>query len=241
MQPEYRIHKPKRQIKLPSTTSEEFAEFYGAMIGDGCVYGDLVGFCITCNGVLDEWYVTNYLKNLCVSLFNIHPKIYYAKNEQVVRLVINSVEITRFLTELGFPKGRKKNVQMKIPDQFFTDDNLLTACLRGMIDTDGGVYHHPHTKIMLDFTSVIPSLIESVHKACDKLGIRHGLSTNRMQFYGRDKLASYFSIVGSSNPRNIVRYANFLRTGTTPSAAETERLLKEQTEKLSVPYHGPVV
>lgn len=234
-------HESKRQIKLPIPASEKFAEFYGAMLGDGCVHGTMASFSITCNGVLDAWYVTTYLKKLCFSLFNIQPRIYYAKKEQVVRLIINSVQITRFLVKFGFPKGRKKNAELKIPSEFFSDDKLLAACLRGMVDTDGGIYAHPHTKIMLDFTSVIPSIIESVHQACDKLGLRHGISKNRMQFYGRDKLASYFSIVGSSNPRNIIRYSQFIRTGTTPSAAETESLLKHLHTDFKVPFHGPVV
>lgn len=235
------LHSLERKIKLPAVASEEFAEFYGALIGDGCIYGNMAAFCITCNGILDEWHVTNYLNQLCYSLFNVQPKIYYAKKEQVVRLIINSVEITRFLTKFGYPKGRKKNVELKIPEEFFSDNELLSACLRGMIDTDGGVYSHPHTKIMLDFTSVIPSVLSSVHNALNQLGLQHGITRNRMQFYGRDKLSNYFSVVGSSNPRNIIRYVHFLRNGTTPLAVETESLLKEQTEKLPVPYHGPVV
>ncbi len=234
-------HKTERQIKIPSIYSEKFAEFYGAMIGDGCIYGTMAAFCITCNGVLDEWYVTRYLKNLCFSLFNVQPRIYYAKKEQVVRLIINSVEITRFMVKFGYPRGRKKNVDLEIPKEFFSDKKLLSACLRGMIDTDGGIYPHPHTKIMLDFTSVIPSVIASVSKALDMLGLRYGTSKNRMQFYGRDKLAAYFSVVGSSNPRNIIRYLQFIRNGVTPSAAETERILKQYEENLSIPYYGPVV
>ncbi|VVB81155.1 LAGLIDADG-like domain protein [uncultured archaeon] len=234
-------NQPPRQIRIPETNSEDFAEFYGAMMGDGCIYGNMAAFCITCNGILDEWYLTQYLKKLCFSLFNIQPKIYYAKKEQVVRLIINSVKITRFLVKLGFPKGRKKDAKIRIPEAFFSDDKLLAACLRGLIDTDGGIYSHPHTKIMLDFTSVIPSLITSVHEAFSKLNLQHGISTNRIQFYSGTKLAKYFSRVGSSNPRNIIRYSQFIQTGITPSAIETERLLKHYDTRINVPYHGPVV
>ncbi len=228
-------------IKMPATNSEKFAEFYGAMIGDGCIYGNMAAFCITCNGVQDEWYLTEYLKALCGSLFNVQPKIYYAKKEKVVRLIINSVEITRFLVKFGFPRGKKKNVKLEIPKEFFSDNRLLSACLRGMIDTDGGIYPHPHTKIMLDFTSIIPSLVVSVHKALQKLDLPHGTSINRVQFYGREKLTKYFSVVGSSNPRNMTKYLRFIRTGATPSAIETERLLKHYDTRINVPYHGPVV
>ena len=233
--------KQERQIKLPATNSENFAEFYGAMMGDGCIYGNMAAFCITCNGISDEWYLTQYLKKLCSSLFNVQPKIYYAKKEQVVRLIINSVKITHFLTEFGFPRGIKKNAEIRIPDIFFSDDKLLAACLRGLIDTDGGIYSHPHTKIMLDFTSIIPSLIMSVHEAFIKLNLQHGVSTNRIQFYSGNKLAKYFSCVGSSNPRNILRYLQYLKKGITPSAIETERLLKHNRSEIPVPYHGPVV
>lgn len=228
-------------VKLPLLKDKKFAEFYGVMLGDGCIYSTGASFCITCNSSSDKDYVEDYLSRLCYALFHIHPKMYYAKNEKAIRLVVNSVKISKFLIENGFPIGKKKKSKIRIPDLFFKNPQLATALLRGLIDTDGGVHPHPHTKIMMAYCSIIPELLQVVNDLLNSFEIKASISGNKLQIYGRDKLARYFSIVGSSNPRNIIRYMNFLQTGITPSAIETERLLKEQMEKIPVPYHGPVV
>lgn len=232
--------KSKVQIKLPTKTSKEFAEFYGAMLGDGCLYKNMKSICITCNSCLDNWYVENYLAKLCFSLFGIRPKIYYSKKGKIIRLVVNNKKITKFFSKLGFPRGRKKQHRLTIPSNFFKDNKLLAACLRGLVDTDGGIYAHPHTKIMLDATSLIPSLLMAIHNALNQIKIEHGITRNRVQIYGSKKINCYLTVIGCSNPRNLIKLLHFSQTGRVPSTTETERLLK-YNKKFDVPYHGPVV
>ena len=84
-------------LSFPDINSEEYAEFYGIMLGDGCIYSDMSGFCISGNSVLDKIYYKEYLNNLIVSLFNVNPKIYYSKNIKSVRCVVYNQKIAKFL------------------------------------------------------------------------------------------------------------------------------------------------
>lgn len=227
--------------RLPSPNTVAFAEFYGAMLGDGCVYGNQRSICITSNAVQDKWYVAQYLASLCYDLFALRPRIYFSRREKAVRLVLNGRKIAEFFLQQGFPAGKKNTRLLEIPKPFFNDKNLLAACLRGFVDTDGGVHPHPHTKIMLGVTSNSSSLIASLHQAFQVLGVPIGKSRNCLQMYGRDKLARFFSIIGSSNPRNIIRYDQFLHQNVVPSAQETERLLTNPKLQFFVPYTGLVV
>ncbi|MAF35045.1 hypothetical protein CMO91_04335 [Candidatus Woesearchaeota archaeon] len=212
--------------RIPDVFSEDFAEFWGVLLGDGCVYRNQNSFCITCSSVQDRQYILHHLVPLCERLFGLSPKIYFAKHENSIRLVLNSRKIARFLVNLGFPAGEKCNGQLGMPDHFWNKDTLLTACLRGLFDTDGGVFHHPHTGVMLDFTVTHPHLYAQIQRALTKLQLGFGKSRNRFQAYGREKAQKFFSRIGSSNPRNIVRYMHFLQTGEALSAKATGILLK---------------
>lgn len=228
-------------VTLPDLSSSEFAEFYGAMLGDGCIYTNMNSICITCNGVLDRWYVESFLRKLCAKLFNITPKVYYTKNEKTIRLIVNCRNISKFFVGLGFPKGKKKAEKIGIPKFILEDNSLIIACLRGLADTDGGIYPHPNSRIMLDVTSKIPSLLNSLHEAAKKIGLKPGITKDRIQLYGEKQLKNYFSLIGSSNPRNMLKYQIFLKTNSVPKTAEIENLLKEHNSKWSVPYHGLVI
>ena len=214
------------ESQLPDPTSEDFAEFWGVMLGDGCVYKNQESFCITCSSVQDEQYVLCHLVPLCERLFGLTPKIYFAKNENTIRLVLNNRKIARFLVKNGFPSGKKCDSKLPIPRHFFEKATLLSSCLRGLFDTDGGVFRHPHTGIMLDFTVTHPYLYAQIKRALTIFQIGFGASKNRFQAYGREKAQRFFANIGSSNSRNIVRYMHFLRTGQALTANETGILLK---------------
>ena len=104
---------------LPDIKTTMFAEFYGAMLGDGCIYTAGDSLCIVGNLVLDRWYVEEYLQTVCKKLFNITPRIYLRPNDGSIAMVINSKHITAFFCELGFPRGKKMKAKLTIPSFFF--------------------------------------------------------------------------------------------------------------------------
>jgi DNA-binding transcriptional regulator YiaG len=200
------------QLKFPPLSSNEFAEFYGAMIGDGCIYKNMDSICITCNGIKDKEYVIIHLNNLCKLLFNIEPRIYPRKEDNTIRLVLNSRKITRFFANQGFPCG-KKYEKLRIPKQFFKSSRLLSSCLRGIFDTDGGVFVHPHTRIMMEIRTYSKTLANSIKMAFKKLNLNVSKS-QRIQLYGINKVKNFFDIVGSNNPRNLEKYFTITRRNT---------------------------
>jgi len=208
------------------TTSVDFAEFYGALLGDGCVYSNLNGVCISGNSELDKDYLEKYISNLIKKIFNITPKIYYSKNENSIRCLIYNRNIARFMIKMGFPKGIKKTQNPKFPKYFFKNKELLKACIRGLNDTDGSVYHQSNTKIILDICIKSPSLLESTKKAFEAISFPINSTHNRIYLCSKEKVGSFFKIIGSSNLRHIKKHEIFLKTGKVPTSLEIEKLLR---------------
>jgi len=217
-------------ITFPDIKTVEFAEFYGILLGDGCIYSNLNGICISGNSILDKDYIENYVAGLIKSLFNINPKIYFSKKEKSIRCVIYNRDIVRFLLSLGFPLGIKKNKNPKIPDSFFKNKDLLKTCIRGLQDTDGSLYPQSNVKIILDICIKTPSLLESTKKAFEKIKFKINYTHNRIYLCGERDVSLFMAEIGSSNLRNILKYKIFLEKGKVPKSSEIEKFLRENRE-----------
>lgn len=230
------------KVKIPRTNSPEFAEFYGILLGDGCIYSNLSGFCISGNSILDRHYLGSYVTNLIIKLFNIKPKIYYSTPGKIMRCVLYNKMVVKFLIEQKFPKGNKKANNPKILPEFFKNKTLLKACIRGIQDTDGSIYPQQNSKIILDISIHSESLLESVMKAFQKLGLPVNYTKNRAYLCGKQNVAFFLKEIGSSNIKHIKKYQIFLKTQKVPLTFEMEKLLKqEKTSRIKIPYYGPVV
>lgn len=113
---------------------------------------------------------------------------------------------------------------MNIPKWIFKNKNHMTACLRGLIDTDGGVYYHNHiTKgiryrhIGLAFTSYSYPLLRDVHNIFLNLGFPAKIkSKGHIFLYNREVIKRYFSEIGTHNKHHLERYKNYFRFGEVP-------------------------
>lgn len=227
------------KIIFPDVKSKDFAEFYGIMLGDGCVYADMSGFCISSDSLVDQQYNKEYISKLIFKLFGIKPKIYYSKTDRSMKCVIYSKKITNFIVNLGFPRGKKIYGNPKILNIFFKDKLLLASCIRGLCDTDGSICRHPHTGIMLNVSIYSKSLLQSSIKAFNKLGIPIGYYDKGLNMYGKDKLHEYFKRIGSSNTKHIIKYKSFINHGIVLTKLEVENLLKRKNEvPMKLPYMG---
>ncbi len=232
----------ENKIKIPKIHSIEFAEFYGILLGDGCIYSNLSGFCISSNTLADKDYIERYVPDLIIKLFGIKPKIYYSKKTKSANCVLYSKKITTFLISLGFPKGKKGYGNPKILDIFFHKEEEVCACLRGINDTDGSICGHPHSKIMLNISITSKSLLKSCVKAFETLKIKSGPYNKGINLYGKEKLRIYFKCAGSSNLKHIHKYQEFVRKGKVPNTKQTEAFLKSnKILRIELPYYGPVV
>ena len=129
----------KRGLTLPKKSSEELAEFIGILAGDGYINYDPKKYSyiieVAGNKILDKDYLENYTRKLIKSLFNIDCRIYYKKNEDTTCIRILSKGIFYYLTALGFKNGKKEKIG--IPNWILSDDTLMLAFTKGLIDTDG--------------------------------------------------------------------------------------------------------
>lgn len=219
------------------TASSAFAELYGAMLGDGCIYTYGNSLCIVGNAKLDSHYVSSYLASLFEELFNITPHIY--RDSSKIRLVVNNNECIEKLVSIGYVRGRKKDKSVEIPQFIFNDEDLLKSCIRGLFDTDGGVYSHPHTGIMMDITCKHAMLLSSLHKALRCLNIQGGLLNTGFVCYAQ-KAVTFLNAIGSSNLRNVGRYLSYIRDGRVPEANNPNLALINEFE-ITLPFKGPVV
>ena len=221
------INKGKK-VTIPNVNTEKFAEFYGIMLGDGCIFSDMKGIAITGDKILEKDYYERYLFNLIKDLFDSKPKVFYEKDNRGVRIIFYSRKVCNFLSNVGFPVGLKYNKNMAFPSFILENRSSAAACIRGIMDTDGSLAGHPNTKIMIHLSITSPSLRKSVIDGLKELGVIGGEFNKGIMIYGRDKVNTFYRKIGFSNKKNIIKYNKFLETGRVPTSKETETYLREE-------------
>lgn len=226
-----------KKVKLPNFCDKGFAEFYGILLGDGCIFSNLKGLSITGNKITDNPYYYKHLNKLIFSLFGIYPSFYELKENRTIHCVIHSKSIAEYMAKMGFPIGVKHESYPRIPRLFFKDKRLLGLCIRGLMDTDGSLSAHPHSKIMIHLSITIHSLKNSVWRGLNKLRIPSGKFNKGIMIYGKEKLNLFKKAIGFSNYKNIYKYKTFINTGRVPSSKETETFIRSKIKKSIV---GPI-
>tara|TARA_Y100000310_G_scaffold345426_1_gene464827 strand:- start:6636 stop:7586 length:951 start_codon:yes stop_codon:yes gene_type:complete len=215
-----------KKVTIPDINSEDFAEFYGVMLGDGCVFSNLRGFSITGDKTLEKKYFEGYLTDLVKRLFGHKPKIYHDKGTRTLRLVFYSKDACEFLVKSGFPKGLKSAGNMSFPKFIVRNKKNLSLCLRGLIDTDGSLSSHPHSKVMIHLSITNPDLMKSAFEGFRTLGIKAGAFSKGLMIYTPAKIKKIVEEIGFSNPKNLLKYETFLKKGKVPSSREIETFLR---------------
>jgi len=211
-------------------------------LGDGCIFSNKMGICISGNSLLDKNYIEDYICPLIQRLFQIKPKIYYSNQSNSIRCVVYSKKLSEILIKQGFPKGKKNLANLRIPSKFFKDVGILESCIRGLVDTDGSISAHPNVKIALNISSCSKSLINSFLEAFKKINLNAGGYSKGINLYGKIKLEEYFKKVGSSNLRNILKYKTFKEKKYVPTSKEIETFLKKnESINMKLPWYGPMV
>ncbi len=196
-----------KKINVPEM-NEKIAEFIGVYLGDGT----LTKYSIKIAG--DRRYdlpYFNYLSQIILELFNLKSRVYYDKKSNTICLVIFSRMLCNYLTEkLNLNPGDKIRNNSLIPEAIMKDSSLSIACLRGLVDTDGSISRRGRngSQFTVTFTNFNLNLLLQVKEITDKHNLftffsekEKCIGTNKAE-----KIKEYFSKVGSSNLRHIVRY-----------------------------------
>lgn len=218
----------KKDILKPRNSSE-LAELFGIILGDGGINSDHQ-VVITLNKENDKKYI-QFVSKLIRKIFGLLPAIYKYRSptcKKVVGVTINSTAVVEFLLRKGLKKGSKVRHQIDAPDWIKNNIEFSKSCLRGLIDTDGGVYYHRHNShgyrhfnIGLCFTNMSLPLLNFVENTLSFLRFNPKLSSNKTNIYLYRKLEvlNYIQEIGFSNPYHLKRVKGFLENKDTRKGA----------------------
>lgn len=204
-----------KKIKMPSD-SEELAEFYGIMLGDGnshktnyynSRYDKRGTYMIRIVGDsnLDNNYLTNYVKPLIEKLFLVNVRQGIFKNSNAMFIEVHGCELIDFLEKKGFVSGNKIKNKLRIPFWIRNNNKLLQKCLRGLYDTDGSVYKLTNqNSFQFCFTNANVSLLKDVRNSLLKLGINCSKISNKdLYITKKSELRKFLKLIGFNNDRHL--------------------------------------
>jgi len=201
-------NKSHRKIVLFPKKSIKLAEFFGLMMGDGGI-NNLWQVTITLNFIKDKQYSV-YVSGLINNLFGIVPVLRKRKESQALVISLSSTTIVDFLVNNGLIRGNKIRGGLKIPLWILNRKSYRIACVRGLMDTDGGLYTHKHlvkgkeyNNIGLCFTSYSIDLINQVVDIFNENKIIPHISNKgrSVYLYKEESITRYLKIFGTSNDR----------------------------------------
>ena len=208
------ITSPKLIIK--PRFSRKLAEFVGIMMGDGGITNKQVT--VTLNKEADRLYVL-YVARIINELFGVEPSL-YTKNGggKALDITVSRTHLVRFCSTLGLKIGNKIKQNLDIPEWVQNKRSFLLACIRGLVDTDGGIFQETHkikgrsySYARLAFTSASPPLRLSVMRALEEVGLHPRLRSKRnVQIEAEVEIREYFRVVGTSNPKHRQRFNKFI-------------------------------
>jgi len=221
LNPEYarRLGFTVRKYILYPQKSSILAEFIGIVLGDGAVTEYQVK--ISTNSKTDKLYAY-YICSIVSALFGLTSTVSLRK-KNAPEVVISSKNLVEFLAKYGLKKGNKIKQMTDVPKWIFKHKKFAKKCLRGLVDTDGGIYYHNHTTkgikyrhMGLCYTSNSAPLLNSAEKMFLISGIKDikNNKKNRLFLYGKEKVGKYLESVGSSNPKHLARYRDYIDSKT---------------------------
>ena len=209
---------------LISRKSPELAEFVGIMLGDGnCqVIKEKSIYQIRIFGHKEDdfEYLVHYISPLFEKLFGIKPSLKFPREKNALVLFKQSKELVFTLQHFGIKAGNKTLNGTTIPKWIFEDKELLKACIRGLIDTDGCVCPKTtkHKTPTIWFNSASPKLRKSFEKAFKLLGYQvskwseKNKGTAKQCSIGKSsEVLRYYKEIGFHNSKHRNRFLKFCK------------------------------
>lgn len=205
-----------KKINFPED-SNNLAEFYGIMLGDGNSHRTKAykkgTYMIRIVGdtVKDREYLTNYVKPMIEKLFKINVRVGKFKSNAMF-IEAHSKNLIDFLEIKGFKPGDKIRNQLGIPEWIKNNKKFLKVCLRGLYDTDGSVYRLTNQNShQIDFCNYNPVLLEDVRASLISLGINPSKISKQKDVYitKKEEIAKFLKVVGFHNPKHLCRLEMF--------------------------------
>lgn len=202
------IPQPKPFHK-PETISEELAEFVGILLGDGHIGNEQ--WSITVSAKVDQEY-SQYIVQLIQGLFHFNPSYRVRSDCNVIVISGSGIGSIQYLISIGLKPGNKIKLQIDVPSWIKVNPIYSLACLRGLVDTDGGIFKHRYTVNGKTYTYTkfafvnrsIP-LLQFAFKTLKNLQFNPKLidkvANKRVWLYNKTEVLRYIHQVGTHNPR----------------------------------------
>ncbi|MAG08622.1 hypothetical protein CMO89_04055 [Candidatus Woesearchaeota archaeon] len=229
----------KGKAVIPNKLTYKLAEFIGILLGDGSISRPGYQICISMDSVLDDKYINTLVKEHFIQLFKKEPTIYYSKTNRNVRCLIYSKDVFDYLTtKLGLPSGEKKyKPNNSIPRAFFNDNNLLRNTIRGLFDTEGGIYQHNKTSPRLYIYNTSEPLLESIHSALLQLGYKAIRKKRWIKICKKEEITRFFNEIGTNNPQKRLKYDIWLKEGKVPLNNRILKIARQWSSGKTSPSH----
>ncbi len=198
-----------KNICIP-VRNNKLAEFIGIMLGDGGLTQYQVS--VTLHSV-DDFEYGLFVKSLMQKLFGVMPSVYVRKDAHAHSIVLARKKAVIFLVSLGLVIGNKVKQQVHIPAWILENEEYSSACLRGLMDTDGSVYLHKY-KVggkeyqykKLCFSSASKPLRNEVLFILHRFGSTATCSGTNVRIDAIHDVARYMKEIGTHNPKHLKRY-----------------------------------
>lgn len=195
-----------RTFALPVNKSKGLAELTGILLGDGGIQP--AQFTIALNSIKDKEYAL-YVKTLIEKLFFYSPRISKRRNCNALAISVSGVDIINYLIGLGLRVGNKVRQQVDVPDWIKNNAVYSRWCLRGLMDTDGGIFVHTYTinrksyhYLKTNFTNASLPLLAFVDKILKENGFHpNNKRYRKVWLYSQPESRRYLEVIGSSNER----------------------------------------
>lgn len=134
-------------------------------------------------------------------------------------VVVSGRAVVEYLLYLGLKIGSKVRQQIIIPKWISNDRELTISCLRGLIDTDGGVYFHKHRSgghwyenIGIVFSNKSVPILKFVEKALEQTGFLPKINyrNDNIYLYRENDVICYAEKIKFHNDHHRERLKQYL-------------------------------
>jgi len=214
---------------IPNNISSELAEETGWHIGDGSMnyyknYGKLRGLYQLRGHIEDDKpHYIQRIKPIFEKLYDIKISLREMPSTRVFGFQIWNCDLVDFKKKLGLPLGKKLDVS--IPRIFLKNEEFQKAVIRGIFDTDGGIYlEKKNNKLYprIEIRTISKRLAEQILNIFLSLNFRATMHEspargNRQAIYllcirGVEMFHKFISEIHPNNPKHHAKYVKFLNS-----------------------------
>lgn len=151
----------------------------------------------------------NFVKPLIEELFGITPRIVFHKTKNEIFIALENRNLVEFLISIGLRPGSKIKNHISIPQFIKKNENLLKACIRGLIDTDGSVFRMSKKDFdnpRISFKNNNRKLLKDVRSSLVQLGFNPSKIIINQIFISRlEDIKKFTEVIGFNNSKHKIK------------------------------------